>query len=378
MDYIHYGVQHIDDNDIKAVTEALKSGFLTTGPKVAEFESLFSKTVGSKYAVAVCNGTAALHVAAMTLGLNPEDEVITTPITFAASANCVLYCGARPVFADIETDSMLIDINDVKKKITRKTKAIVLVHYGGELCNMDEYAKLADEYNLSIIQDSSHSLGGITNNKAQGEYPGMQTWSFHPVKTITTGEGGAITTNDSSTYMKLLRLRTHGITRDIKQLTNENNKDYSWYYEMLDLGYNYRLTDFQCALGISQLAKLEAFSRRRKEIVIRYNAAFAKLPVQVQSTPEWSDPVRHLYTIRVSNKKQRHVVYETLRSKNIGVNVHYIPVYLLPYYQGLGYEQGACPVAEDAYDRMITIPLHPSLSDEQVEYIIKEVSDAVA
>jgi len=378
MEYIHYGVQCIEDDDVAAVVESLKSGHLTTGPKVAEFESALAESVGSEYAVAVANGTAALHIAALTLELQPGDEVITSPITFAASANCVLYCGAKPVFADIDPETMLLDINKVKERITTKTRAIIPVHYGGELCDMDAYTALAEESDLFIIQDSAHSLGGLIRSRHQGEYPGMQIWSFHPVKTITTGEGGAVTTNDPEVYKKLLKLRTHGITRDANQYIIQDGINDGWYYEMQELGYNYRLTDPQCALGISQLKKLNIFAKRREEIVNRYNEAFKDLPLEVQKTPEWSNPVRHLYTIRIADKSRRREIFDNLRSKNIGVNAHYIPVYLLPYYQSIGYDKGICPVAEDAFDRLITIPLHQKMTDEQVEYVIKAVSDVIA
>ncbi|MCL1884770.1 MAG: UDP-4-amino-4,6-dideoxy-N-acetyl-beta-L-altrosamine transaminase [Defluviitaleaceae bacterium] len=371
MDFIPYGRQCIEEDDIAAVIEALKSDFLTCGPKVAEFERDFAKTVGSRYAIAVSNGTAALHIAALALGIGVGDEVITSPLTFAASANCILYCGATPVFADIDADTMLLDIKKVREKITPKTKAIIPVHYGGELCNMDEYTALAKEHNLQIIQDSAHSLGGKTCGKEQGEYDGMQIWSFHPVKTITTGEGGAVTTNDENLYKKLMRLRTHGITRDTSQYVNDNEG--GWYYEMLDLGYNYRLTDIQCALGITQLKKLPRFLKRRQEIVERYNQAFANSSLEIQNTPEWSTPTRHLYTIRINEKKGKRVIFDLLLSKNIGVNVHYIPTYLLPHYKKLGYASGICPIAEDSYRRMITLPLHPQMTDEQVEYVIETV-----
>jgi UDP-4-amino-4,6-dideoxy-N-acetyl-beta-L-altrosamine transaminase len=378
MEYIHYGRQCIEDDDVAAVAEALRSGYLTTGPYVAEFESMLADCTGSKYAVAVANGTAALHIAALALDLHKDDEVITSPITFAASANCVLYCGAKPVFADIDPDTMLLDIDKVREKINANTKAIIPVHYGGELCDMDAYIKLADEYDLTIIQDSAHSLGGLVHGKHQGEYSGMQIWSFHPVKTITTGEGGAVTTNDKGVYDRLMKLRTHGITRDATQYENVDGANDGWYYEMQKLGYNYRLTDPQCALGISQLKKMPRFAQRRKEIVERYNEAFKDLPVTIQKTPKWSNPVRHLYTIRIKDKSQRREVFDNLKSKNIGVNAHYIPVYLMPYYQSLGYKRGLCPIAEDAFDRLITLPLHQGLSDEQVEYVIKAVSDAVS
>jgi len=376
MDFISYGRQCIEDDDIAAVIETLKSDYLTCGPKIAEFECDLAAAVGAKYAVAVANGTAALHIAALALGLCAGDEVITSPLTFAASANCVLYCGATPVFADISNKTMLLDIEDVRRKITPKTKAIIPVHYGGELCNMDALEELAQEHGLSIIQDCAHSLGGLTCGKHQGEYPGMQIWSFHPVKTITTGEGGAITTSNKNLYDKLLRLRSHGITRDVSQYTGENHG--GWYYEMLDLGFNYRLTDIQCALGITQLKKLPRFLKRRQEIVEIYNAAFANTPLQIQHTPEWSTPVRHLYTIRINDKPRRRQVFDALRAKNIGVNVHYIPVYLLPHYKNLGYAPGLCPIAEDAYERIITLPLHPGLTDDEVAYVIKCVEEVLA
>ncbi|MDR2591017.1 MAG: UDP-4-amino-4,6-dideoxy-N-acetyl-beta-L-altrosamine transaminase [Oscillospiraceae bacterium] len=382
MNYIPYGTQCIEEDDITAVVETLKSGYLTTGPKVLEFEDELKKVTGSKYAVAVANGTAALHIATMNLNLKPDDEVITTPITFAASANCVLYCGGKPVFVDIDEDTMLIDIDIIKKAITKKTRAIIPVDYGGEICNMDELSKLADFHGLEIIHDCAHSLGSKINGKYAGEYQGQQIWSFHPVKTITTGEGGAITTNDEEMYKSLLRFRTHGITRDKTQYSypykNSEELEYStWYYEMLDLGYNYRLTDFQCALGVSQLKKLDRFAKRRHEIVEQYNTAFEGLPIKVQKSPQWSDPVRHLYTIRVNDKSKRDGVFKTLTDKNIGVNLHYIPVYLMPYYKKIGYKSGICPIAEDAYDKMITIPLHQSMTDNEVEYVIECVIEAV-
>jgi len=375
MDFIPYGTQVIEDDDIAIVAETLRSGSLTQGTKVSDFEHALCGAVGAKYAVAVANGTAALHIAALAIGLKKDDEVITTPLTFAASANCVLYCGATPVFADIDEETMLLDLEDVKRKITPKTKAIIPVHYGGELCDMDAYEALSIEYGVQLIQDSAHSLGSKIRGKHQGSYTGQQTWSFHPVKTITTGEGGAVTTNDYEKYKKLLRFRSHGITRDVTQYTHDDEG--GWYYEMLDLGYNYRLTDVQCALGVSQLKKLERFSTRRREIVKWYNEAFSELPLRVQKSPEWSDSVRHLYTIRLSDPKRRKEIFNFLRKKNIGVNVHYIPVYLLPYYKKLGYKIGLCPIAEEAYSSMITLPLHPKMTDVHVEYVIECVREAI-
>ena len=375
MDYIHYGRQHIDDDDIAAVVDSLKSGFLTGGPKVAEFENELARTVGAKYAAAVSNGTAALHISVLAANIRPCDEVVISPLTFAASANCVLYAGGVPVFADICKSTLLMDIDQVKRVITPSTKAIIPVHFGGELCNMNEVEDIAQEHGLTIIQDAAHSLGGTVSGKNQGEYPGMQIWSFHPVKTITTGEGGAITTNCPHLDKKLRRLRTHGVTRDPAQFTDGGQG--GWHYEMLDLGFNYRLTDFQCALGISQLKKLERFASRRAEIVARYDMAFKNLPLAVQQSPTWSQPVRHLYTIRLNDKSARRQVYDALAAANVGVNLHYMPVYLHPFYRRLGYAPGLCPIAEDAYNRLITLPLHPLLSDEQVEHVIDSVTSAL-
>jgi len=370
---IPYAAHSIDESDIAAVVDVLKNHPLTTGSKVSEFEAEICKVTGSKYSIAVSNGTAALHIAAIAIGIKPGDEVIVPPITFAASANCVLYCGGTPVFADIDPDTLLMDINDVRKKITDRTKAIIPVHYGGELCDLDAYAKLAEEHNIALLQDSAHSLGSTVRGTGQGEYPGQQIWSFHPAKTITTGEGGAVTTNDEDLYKLLMRLRTHGITRDTSQYINEDRGE--WYYEMLDLGFNYRITDIQCALGISQMKKLPAFAKRRKEIVEYYNDEFSGLPLKVQKTPPWSSPVRHLYTIRLDDKSIKNDVFNRLKSEGIGANLHYIPVYLMPYYQKLGYRSGLCPIAEDAYERMITLPLFPGMTDSMAEYVVSNVKE---
>lgn len=330
-DYIPYGTQFIEEDDINSIVSVLTSSNLTTGPKIVEFEQHLCHYTGAKYAVAVSSGTAALHIAMMTLDLSPGDEVITSPLTFVASSNCILYCGGKPVFADIDRETFLLDLNDVERKITKKTKAIIPVHYGGELCDMDGISYLAQKYNLKIIQDCAHSLGSeFRKGNKQGEYEGQQVWSFHPVKTITTGEGGAITTNDISTYNKLRRLKTHGITRDSSQFKS-SSPDGEWYYEMLDLGYNYRITDIQCALGISQLKKIGRLIKRRREIVLEYNNRLRDLPLKTQRTPDWCIPVRHLYTIHLYNNQKRKQVFDYLKRKKIGVNVHYIPVYWHPY-----------------------------------------------
>jgi len=373
LEYIPYGTQYIDDEDIAAVVSVLKSGYLTTGPKIEEFEKALCEATGSRYAVAVSSGTAALHLSMMTMGLEEGDEVILSPLTFAASANCILYCGGTPVFADIDPNTLLMNIEDAEKKITKRTKAIIAVHYGGECCDMEALSALAEKYGLSLIQDAAHALGSKVYGKPLGRFNGLQAWSFHPVKTITTGEGGAITTNDENLYKALRLLRSHGITRDPGQYEREDEG--GWYYEQLDLGYNYRITDIQCALGISQLKKLEWFSKRRSEIVKRYDEAFVNLPIECQRSPGWSEPVRHLYTIRVRNADDRRLYYDMLKTKGLGVNVHYQPVYLLPYYRRLGYKSGLCPNAEDAYSRMITIPLYPAMTDDQVEYVIQTIKE---
>jgi UDP-4-amino-4,6-dideoxy-N-acetyl-beta-L-altrosamine transaminase len=375
MEFIPYGTQWIDDDDISAVAGVLRSEYLTTGPRVAAFETALCEETGARYAAAVSSGTAALHIAAAAMEIGPGDEVILSPLTFAASANCVLYCGGTPVFADVDHGTMLLDVEDVKRKITSRTRAIIPVHYGGELCDMDSLSALARQHKLILLQDCAHSLGGKVRGKHQGEYDGLQTWSFHPVKTITTGEGGAVTTNGTKLYEKLLRLRSHGITRDAARYVHDDAG--GWYYEQLDLGYNCRITDIQCALGKSQLTKLARFAARRAEIVARYNGAFADLPLDTQKTPEWSDPVRHLYTIRLHDATLRRAAFDCLRGKNIGVNVHYIPVYLHPYYERLGYRRGLCPNAEDAYERLITIPLYPAMTDAHVAYVIDCVREAV-
>jgi dTDP-4-amino-4,6-dideoxygalactose transaminase len=364
--------------------ETLRSGYLTCGPKVAQFEDALCAATGARHAVAVSNGTAALHIAAIAAGLGPGDEAIVPAMTFAATANAMLYCGAKPVFADIDPETLLMDMGSAAEKANERTKAVFPVHFGGELCDMDAVVDFASERGLQVIQDAAHSLGGTIRGNAQGAYVGMQTWSFHPVKCITTGEGGAVTTNDENLAKKLRLLRSHGITRDAGQFAGAEElvdggvdaDNGGWYYEMLGLGFNYRLSDIQCALGISQLKKLRRFAERRVEIVARYDEAFACSGLQAQRSPVWSSPVRHLYTVRLNDMRKRRAVFDRLRAKGIGVNVHYIPVYLHPYYARLGYRRGLCPVAEDAYERLVTLPLHPKMTDDEVEYVISCVLDA--
>ena len=375
--YIPYGKQWIDDEDIKAVVEVLKSDYLTTGPKIEEFEEKFAAYVGAKYAVAVSNGTAALHAACFAAGIGPGDEVITTPLTFAASANCVLYQGGKPVFADIDPETYNISVEEIKKKITNKTAAVIPVHFTGQACDMEEIYEIARENNLIVIEDAAHALGATYKGEKIGNcrFSDMTVFSFHPVKHITTGEGGMITTNDKELYEKLKLFRTHGITKEPDRYIRKT--DESWYHEQQFLGYNYRMTDIQAALGISQLKKSDEFLKRRREIARIYNQKLAeiewiKLPYQeTDRESSW-----HLYVIQVDEEKlgkSRKDVFNYLRSKGIGVQVHYIPVYWHPYYQELGYGKGLCKVAESIYKLIISLPIYPALNDEDVNYIIEQL-----
>lgn len=370
--YIPYGKQSINEEDINAVLDVLRSDFLTTGPKIEEFEQLVKDYVGADYAVAISNGTAALHAACFAAGIKKDDEVITTPITFVASANCALYLDAKPVFADIDKDTYNIDPEEIRKKITNKTKAIIPVHYAGQPCEMDEIHKIARENNLVVIEDAAHALGADYKGRKIGSMSDMTTFSFHPVKHITTGEGGMIVTNNKEYYKRLQLFRNHGITRD-KNLMKKS--DGVWYYEQLDLGYNYRITDIQCAMGISQMKRLNQFIIRRKQLVDRYNKAFEDIediivPYQRQGcNNSW-----HLYVIQV---RERERIFNQLRNSGIGVNVHYIPVYKHPYYQEHGYNETKCENAEQFYKNIISLPLYPSLSDDEQEYVIEHVIKAL-
>lgn len=364
---IPYGKQTIDQDDIQAVVDVLQSDFLTTGPKIAEFEQTVADYVGAKYAVAISNGTSALHAACFAAGIGPGDEVITTPLTFAASANCVLYCGGTPVFADVDPKTYNIDPEDIQRKITDRTKAIIAVHLAGQPCDMDAIHSIAREHGLIVIEDGAHALGSVYKGKKVGSMSDMTTFSFHPVKPITTGEGGMIVTDNEDFYKKMILFHSHGITRDDSMMTRN---DGPWFYQQFDLGYNYRITDIQCALGCSQMKKLDRFLARRKEIVAHYNEAFADCdniitPYQLSDTESgW-----HLYIVQVKNCDRRQV-FEKMREKGIGVNVHYIPVYMHPYYQERGYENVHCANAEEIYSHIISLPLYPGLTSEQQDYVI--------
>lgn len=372
--FIPYGRQSINEQDIEAVVNVLKSDYLTTGPKIAEFERKVADYTGAKYAVAIANGTAALHAACYAAGIGEGDEVITTPITFAASSNCVLYCGGTPVFADINPETYNISSEDIERKITPKTKAIIAVHFTGQPCEMEQIHVIAHKYNLIVIEDGAHALGAEYQGKRVGTLSDMTTFSFHPVKHITTGEGGMILTDNPELYQRLKLFRTHGITREEELLTKN---DGPWYYEQLDLGYNYRITDIQCALGVSQMDRLPEFLEKRKQIAKRYNEAFAaNEQIQLPYQKEGCDNAWHLYVIRIKNGKRKEI-FEKLRAAGIGVNVHYIPVYQHPYYRTHGYAEVTCPNAEEYYKECISLPMYPDLKEEEQEYVIEKVLEYI-
>jgi UDP-4-amino-4,6-dideoxy-N-acetyl-beta-L-altrosamine transaminase len=372
---IAYGRQHITPEDVQAVTDTLYSDYLTQGPKVAEFEQKFAEYIGAKYAVAVANGTAALHLCALALGVQPGQRVITTPITFSASANCVRYCGGEVHFVDIDPATALIDLKAVRRLLESHPvghfQGLIPVDFAGLAVNLEEARQLADEYGLWIIEDSCHAPGGFfTDSLGQeqrcgnGQFADLAIFSFHPVKHIATGEGGMITTNNPALYEHLLRLRTHGITKDPAQL--ERPSDGGWYMEMQELGYNYRMPDMLCALGISQLRRAESGLERRRELAARYDAAFAQMP-NVQPLAGAAGHAYHLYVIQVEDRKG---LYDFLRERQIFAQVHYIPVHTMPYYQGLGWQAGDFPLAEAYYAHCLSIPLFPSLTDEEQQYVI--------
>ncbi|CDE70430.1 glutamine--scyllo-inositol transaminase [Clostridium sp. CAG:277] len=393
--YIPYGRQSIDDADIEAVVKVLKSDYLTTGPAVAAFEKKVADYVGAKYAVAVSNGTAALHVACLAAGIGEGDEVITTPITFAASANCVLYCGGTPVFADIDPDTYNISPEELEKKITSRTKAIIPVHYTGQPCDMDAILEIAHKHDLLVVEDGAHALGAVYKGKKIGSIADMTCFSFHPVKPVTTGEGGMIVTDNEELYRRLVLYRSHGITRDkdMMQQYEEQLQQSSdpalqeaadmlrgdvidpggWYYQQLELGYNYRITDISCALGASQMDKLDRFLERRRQIAKKYDEAFADIPqIKTPWQQEGCQSGWHLYMIQTMERSRREV-FDGLRQAGIGVNVHYIPVYRHPYYQRNGYAGVHCLNAEAFYERAISLPIFPGLTGQQQDYVIEHV-----
>lgn len=377
---IYYGRQWIDEEDVKAVSEVLTSDFVTCGPKVAELERALAEYTGAGYAVAVSNGTAALHCACIAAGIGSGDEVITTPLTFAASANCALYCGAQPVFADVDPKTYNIDPASIESHITEKTKAVVAVDFTGQAAKIREIREICDKHGLIFIEDAAHSIGTKYEGKPAGSLADMTCFSFHPVKTITSGEGGAVTANDRELYKKLVLAHTHGITHEEEQM-EEGPHEGPWYYEQISLGYNYRMTDFQAALLLSQLKKLDRFAERRKEIVRRYNEAFQMLPeIIVQEEIPESDTCRHLYIIRLDLEKlacTRRQFYDAMAAENVQCQIHYVPVYWFPYYRHLGYKKGLCPNAEEIYKGIVSIPLYPRMTGQDVEDVIRAVEKIV-
>lgn len=377
---IGYGHQYIDEADIKAVIEVLKSDFLTTGPKLIEAEKKLCDLTGAKHAVLIQNDTAALHAACHAAGVGPGDEVITTPITFAASANCAFYCGARPVFADIDPETYEIDPKSIEEKIAEKTKAVVAVDYTGAPVNVPLIKEICKKHNLVFIEDAAHSIGTKFNGTPVGKMADMTTFSFHPVKTVTSGEGGAILTDSDELYKSLILFRSHGITRNQDWMSKESEG--GWYYEQIDLGYNYRMTEMQAALLSSQLDKLSMYTARRKQIVAKYDNAFSQMPeITIQKEYEGADTTRHLYILQLNLEKlnaTRKEIYEALAAEGCGVNVHYIPTYHFPYYQKNGYKGVVCPNAEHLYERIVTIPLYYAMTDEDVANVIESVKKVIS
>lgn len=377
---IYYGKQWIDENDIYAVDEVLRSDYVTCGPKTQELERSLEQYTGARHAVAVSNGTVALHCACMAAGIGAGDEVITTPLTFAASANCALYCGAKPVFADVEEDTYNIDPKSIEDKITDKTKAVVAVDFTGQAVKHREIREICDRYHLIFIEDAAHAIATTYNGVQVGNLADITTFSFHPVKTITGGEGGAVLTNSDELYQKIQLVHTHGITHD-PVLMEEPVHEGPWYYEQIMLGYNYRITDIQAALIVSQMKKLDQFKARRKQIVKMYDETFAQIPeIIVQKEIAESDTCRHLYIIRLDLEKlscTRREFFDAMSAENVQCQIHYVPVYWFPYYQKLGYKKGLCPVAEEVYKGIMSIPLYPRMTDQDVSDVIHAVRKVV-
>lgn len=383
MKSIPYGKQNITQEDIDAVVKVLTSDFLTQGPAIKEFEQNFANYTGAQYAVAVSNGTAALHLAALALNVNPGDKVITTPITFAASANCVRYCGGEVVFADIDPQSYCLDINQVEELLIKAPegtyKGIIPVDFAGHPVNMEAFRKLADKYNLWIIEDACHAPGAYFHDSrgakqicGNGNFADLTVFSFHPVKHIAAGEGGMITTNNKALYERLLKLRTHGITKD-PALLEENHG--GWYYEMQELGYNYRLTDFQAALGNSQLQKAERGLQRRQEIADKYNKVFESIPtIKIPEVASGHFHAYHLYVIQVENRLE---LYNWLHQNKIYAQIHYVPVHTMPYYKKQGWKKGQMPIAEAYYEKCLSLPMYPSLTDEEQDFVIEKILEFV-
>ena len=373
---IPYGKQSIDKDDIEAVVEVLSSDWLTTGPKIPEFESAVAKYVDARYAVAVCNGTAALHAAMFAMGIGPGDEVIVPPMTFVSTANCIVFQGGTPVFSDIDPDTLLIDPALIEEKITPRTKAIIAVDYAGQPCNYDSLRNIAEKHGIYLIADACHALGAKYKDKMVGSLADMTIFSFHPVKHITTGEGGMVVTDNEELSARIRLFRNHGIATDYKQ----RDKQSTWFYEMSELGYNYRITDFQCALGLSQLKKLPKTLEIRRKIASRYDDVFASMPtIRPLALEKHVLHAYHLYVVKLDFEaigSNRASLFHKLRNKGVGANVHYIPVHLQPYYRKhFGTHSGLCPATEKAYEKILSIPLFPGMTDEDINRVIAVISE---
>ena len=378
---IYYGRQCVDEEDIQAVARVLRGPYITCGPMVEEAERRLAACTGAAHAVLCSNGTAALHCACLAAGVGPGDEVITTPMTFAASANCAVYCGAKPVFADIDPETYNIDPKSIRERITPRTKAIVAVDFTGQAVRNREIRALCDEFGLVFIEDAAHAIGTRYDGAPVGSLADMTCFSFHPVKTITCGEGGAITTNSEAYYQKLVLAHTHGITHD-ESLMEDAPHEGPWSYEQVSMGFNYRLTDFQAALLVSQLGKLESFKERRHEIVEKYDKAFRDVPgIIVQKEIPESDTCRHLYIIRLDLDAltcTRRQFFDAMSAENVQCQIHYVPVYWFPFYRRMGYSKGLCPVAEEVYKGIMSIPLYPMLTDADTDDVIHAVKKIAA
>ena len=376
MDFIPYGTQWIDDDDINEVVKVLRSDWITTGPKIKEFEDALCSYIGCKHCVAVNSGTSALDIAVQSLDLSEGSEVITTPFTFVATSNAIIYNGLKPVFADICSDTFNIDPEDIRRKITKDTKAIIYVDYAGQPCDIKSIQEIADEFDLYLIEDACHAIGAEYGSKKVGNFADLTIFSFHPVKHITTGEGGAVVTNDEGLYERLSLLRSHGIDKDAQ---NRYGPDASWAYDMKYLGRNYRMTDFQAALGISQLKKLDGFIDKRNELASMYDEFLEGIDaVTLPVTKDRGRHAWHLYTILLDRSIDRDEFFKYMRSANIGVNLHYIPVYRHSYYvENFDFDAGFFPVTEDVFKRIITLPLFPRMEIEQLEYVVTSISQTI-
>jgi len=374
MKFIPYGTQWIDDDDINEVIKVLRSDWITTGPKIKEFEDAICSYIGCRYCVAVNSGTSALDIAVQSLELPEGSEIITTPFTFVATSNAIIYNGLKPVFADICSDTFNIDPEDVRRKITKNTKAIIYVDYAGQPCEIKAIRDIADEFDLYLIEDACHAIGAEYEGNKVGNFADLTIFSFHPVKHITTGEGGAVVTDDEGLYERLSLLRSHGIDKDVQ---DRYGPDASWAYDMKYLGRNYRITDFQAALGVSQLKKLDMFIDKRNELALRYRELLGN--IDGVTLPVIKDNISHawhLYTILLDESIDRDEFFKYMRSANIGVNLHYIPVYKHSYYvENFGFDSEEFPVTEDVFKRIITLPLYPKMELKQLEYVVEKIKE---